>query len=125
MALLRKGAHCTDSTGLANSGLSNLTGRRKCPQWCGLAYLGTYAGHQVIVVSSGAVGVGCQRMGLTERPTDQAKLQAVAAVGQVHLMRYYEDLLAALGLVGWWVGLSGRLLERTSLLTVPEPRQAG
>lgn len=55
-------------------------------------------GHHVIIVSSGAVGVGCQRLGLANRPTQLAKKQALAAVGQVHLMRYYEDFLSALGL---------------------------
>ncbi len=45
------------------------------------------------------MGVGCQRLGLTIRPTQLAKKQALAAVGQVHLMRYYEDFLSALGLV--------------------------
>ena len=43
--------------------------------------------------------MGCQRMGLTTRPTQLAKKQALAAVGQVHLMKYYEDFLSALGLV--------------------------
>ena len=57
------------------------------------------AGHHVILVTSGAVGVGCQRMGLTSRPTQLARKQALAAVGQVHLMKYYEDFLSALGLV--------------------------
>lgn len=57
------------------------------------------AGHYVIIVSSGAVGVGCQRLGLANRPTKLAQKQALAAVGQVHLMRYYEDILNALGLV--------------------------
>ncbi|GFH29989.1 PUA domain-containing protein, partial [Haematococcus lacustris] len=37
-------------------------------------------------------------MGLVNRPTQLAKKQALAAVGQVHLMRYYEDFLSALGL---------------------------
>lgn len=55
-------------------------------------------GHHVILVSSGAVGVGCQRLGLTSRPTQLARKQALAAVGQVHLMRYYEDFLSSLGL---------------------------
>ncbi len=58
------------------------------------------AGHHVILVSSGAVGVGCQRLGLKERPSALAQKQALAAVGQVHLMRFYEDLFNALGLVG-------------------------
>ncbi|PNH03605.1 Glutamate 5-kinase, partial [Tetrabaena socialis] len=55
-------------------------------------------GHHVIIVTSGAVGVGCQRLGLTTRPSLLAKKQALAAVGQVHLMKFYEDFFAALGL---------------------------
>ncbi|KAG2493493.1 hypothetical protein HYH03_008309 [Edaphochlamys debaryana] len=55
-------------------------------------------GHHVIIVTSGAVGVGCQRLGLASKPTQLAKKQALAAVGQVHLMKFYEDFLAALGL---------------------------
>ncbi|GLC33265.1 hypothetical protein PLESTB_000353000 [Pleodorina starrii] len=55
-------------------------------------------GHHVIIVTSGAVGVGCQRLGLATKPSLLAKKQALAAVGQVHLMKYYEDFLAALGL---------------------------
>eukprot|EP00887_Chlorella_sp_A99_P002020 scaffold18.g2020.t1 len=56
------------------------------------------AGFNVIVVSSGAVGVGCQRLGLTVRPDNIAQKQALAAVGQVHLMRYYDELFGAVGL---------------------------
>lgn len=52
----------------------------------------------MVLVSSGAVGVGCQRLGLIDRPSELAKKQALAAVGQVHLMRYYEDLFSACGL---------------------------
>lgn len=53
-------------------------------------------GHQVILVSSGAVGVGCARLGLTERPKAIAMKQAVAAVGQGRLMRIYDDLFTTL-----------------------------
>lgn len=53
-------------------------------------------GHQVILVSSGAVGVGCARLGLTERPRTIALKQAVAAVGQGRLMRVYDDLFTTL-----------------------------
>ncbi|KAK9846452.1 hypothetical protein WJX81_004071 [Elliptochloris bilobata] len=56
-------------------------------------------GHRVVLVSSGAVGVGAQRLGLAARPADLAQRQALAAVGQVYLMRYYEDFFSALGLV--------------------------
>lgn len=53
-------------------------------------------GHRVILVSSGAVGVGCARLGLTERPKAIALKQAVAAVGQGRLMRVYDDLFSIL-----------------------------
>lgn len=53
-------------------------------------------GHQVILVSSGAVGVGCARLGLKERPRTIAMKQAVAAVGQGRLMRVYDDLFTSL-----------------------------
>jgi len=55
------------------------------------------SGCEVVLVSSGAVGVGCQRMGYTERPKKLAELQAMAAIGQPHLMRYYDELFSALG----------------------------
>ncbi|MBD3883490.1 glutamate 5-kinase [Phormidium tenue FACHB-886] len=54
------------------------------------------AGHQVVLVSSGAVGVGCARLGITERPRTIAMKQAVAAVGQGRLMRVYDDLFTEL-----------------------------
>ena len=53
-------------------------------------------GHQVVLVSSGAVGVGCARLGLQERPKSMAMKQAVAAVGQGRLMRVYDDLFSVL-----------------------------
>ncbi|WP_017651611.1 glutamate 5-kinase [Fortiea contorta] len=52
--------------------------------------------HRVILVSSGAVGVGCARLGLSERPKAIALKQAVAAVGQGRLMRIYDDLFTIL-----------------------------
>jgi glutamate 5-kinase len=51
-------------------------------------------GDQVILVSSGAVGVGCTRLGLAHRPQQLALKQAIAAVGQSRLMRIYDDLFA-------------------------------
>ncbi len=53
-------------------------------------------GHQVILVSSGAVGVGCARLGLIERPRTMSMKQAIAAVGQGRLMRVYDDLFTSL-----------------------------
>lgn len=51
-------------------------------------------GDQVVLVTSGAVGLGCQRLGLTQRPTSVVALQAAAAVGQGYLMALYERALA-------------------------------
>ena len=53
-------------------------------------------GHHVVLVSSGAVGVGCRRLGLKERPKTISVKQAVAAVGQGRLMRIYDDLFSSL-----------------------------
>ena len=48
------------------------------------------SGHRVVLVSSGAVGAGMSLLGLKQRPTDLAKLQAVAAVGQTNLIETYD-----------------------------------
>jgi glutamate 5-kinase len=55
-------------------------------------------GCHVVLISSGAVGVGCQRLGLSKKPADLSKRQALAAIGQVHLMRFYEDMFSAVGI---------------------------
>ena len=54
-------------------------------------------GIEVVIVSSGAVALGMQRLGLSTRPPDLARLQATAAVGQGRLMRYWEDELSSYG----------------------------
>ncbi|GIX00901.1 MAG: glutamate 5-kinase [Pirellulaceae bacterium] len=48
-------------------------------------------GLPVILVSSGAVAAGMGKLGLVQRPTDVSHLQAVAAVGQAHLIQAYEQ----------------------------------
>jgi glutamate 5-kinase len=48
------------------------------------------AGKRAVLVSSGAVGAGIGLLGLKSRPTDLAKLQAVAALGQPHLIGMYH-----------------------------------
>src|SRR3954452_25460236 len=49
------------------------------------------SGIQVTIVSSGAIGAGLRELGLAKRPTDLAKLQAIAAVGQRKLMDAWAD----------------------------------
>jgi len=51
-------------------------------------------GKEVIVVSSGAIGIGRNALGLTGRPKEGAVRQACAAVGQGRLMMLYEKLFA-------------------------------
>ncbi len=73
------------------------------------------AGHRVVLVSSGAVGVGCARLNLKERPRKIAMKQAVAAVGQGRLMRIYDDLFSSLQQAIAQVLLTRReLIERSS-----------
>lgn len=55
-------------------------------------------GRKVVLVSSGAVAVGRERLGLVERPKKIALLQAAAATGQSLLMRAYEDAFEARGI---------------------------
>ena len=44
------------------------------------------SGHEIILVSSGAIGMGVGKLNLKERPRDIAGKQAAAAVGQCELM---------------------------------------
>ena len=55
------------------------------------------AGNQVVLVSSGAIGAGVGRLGLSERPKDVAGKQACATVGQCELMFMYDKLFAQYG----------------------------
>ena len=55
-------------------------------------------GHEVVVVSSGAVASGLKAMGFRERPQDMVTLQACAAVGQTTLMHTYQSYLRGHGL---------------------------
>ncbi|MBQ9761371.1 MAG: glutamate 5-kinase [Clostridia bacterium] len=50
------------------------------------------AGYEIILVSSGAIGMGIGKLSLKERPTDIPTKQAAAAVGQCELMYTYDRL---------------------------------
>ena len=52
------------------------------------------AGHQVILVTSGAIGMGVGKLGLPGRPSDMPGKQAAAAVGQCELMYTYDKLFS-------------------------------
>ena len=55
------------------------------------------AGHEILVVSSGSIGLGMERLGMATRPTELAEIQACAATGQSRLMSIYEDAFDRLG----------------------------
>jgi glutamate 5-kinase len=56
-------------------------------------------GHEVVVVSSGAVSAGVAALGLAARPSDTPTLQALSAAGQSRLMEVYNRSLGARGVV--------------------------
>ena len=52
------------------------------------------AGHEVVLVSSGAIGLGMGKLGLGRKPGDTPGKQACAAVGQCELMYMYDNLFS-------------------------------
>jgi glutamate 5-kinase len=71
-------------------------------------------GAQVILVSSGAIGVGAGRLGLTKRPKELAKKQALAAVGQAELMKIYQKFFEE------YNQMVAQLLLTKDVITLPE-----
>lgn len=52
------------------------------------------AGHEIVLVSSGAIGMGIGKLSLHSRPSDMPTKQAAAAVGQCELMYTYDKLFS-------------------------------
>jgi len=52
------------------------------------------AGHEIVLVSSGAIGMGLGKLGITKRPESISTLQAAAAIGQCELMYVYDKLFS-------------------------------
>lgn len=69
------------------------------------------AGHQVLLVTSGAVAAGFRRIGYHSRPKILHEKQAAAAVGQALLMQAYQEAFAASGSQGG-IGVAQILLTR-------------
>ena len=51
-------------------------------------------GHEIVIVSSGAVAAGRQKLGLRKKQRDIPFKQVLASVGQSHLMHTYEQMLS-------------------------------
>ena len=54
-------------------------------------------GNKIVLVTSGAVGLGCKKLNFKTRPSELSILQASAAVGQVNLMTLYDKTFKKLG----------------------------
>jgi glutamate 5-kinase len=65
--------------------------------WCRQMATLRQGGHELIMVSSGAIAEGMKRLGWTSRPRAIHELQAAAAVGQMGLVQVYESCLRELG----------------------------
>lgn len=82
---------------IGTSTLTHATGHlniRRVAQLCQVISDIKNAGHEVILVSSGAIGMGVGKLGLLKRPKDIPTKQAAAAVGQCELMYTYDKLFS-------------------------------
>ena len=82
---------------IGTSTLAHPTGHlniRRVEQLCKVMSDIKNAGHELILVSSGAIGMGVGKLGLRERPKDIPTKQAAAAVGQCELMYTYDKLFS-------------------------------
>lgn len=80
---------------VGTSTLAHATGRlniRQVEQLCKVLSDLKNAGHEIILVSSGAIGMGVGKLSLSGRPSDMPGKQAAAAVGQCELMYTYDRL---------------------------------
>ena len=84
-----------------------------CGQVVGLRRMGK----RVVIVSSGAVAAGMERLSLSQRPTDMPSLQACAACGQAALTEVYAEILAQRGIACGQVLLTRRdMVDREAYL---------
>lgn len=84
-------------TGVLTRGIGELNTERVAALAADLAALRS-AGSEVIVVSSGAVGLGMGRLGLKKKPAEVSRKQACAAIGQSLLMQTWQRAFDPLGL---------------------------
>lgn len=80
---------------IGTSTLTHKTGNlniRRVEELCKVISDVKNAGHEIILVSSGAIGMGVGKLGLTSKPQDIPSKQAVAAVGQCELMYVYDKI---------------------------------
>ena len=95
---------------IGTSTLAHATGRlniRRVESLCRVLSDLKNAGHEIILVSSGAIGMGVGKLGLTEKPKDIPTKQAAASVGQCELMYTYDRMFSEYGCVVGQILLTG------------------
>lgn len=76
------------------------------------------SGKEIILVSSGAIALGCGKLRLLERPKDTPTKQAAAAVGQCELMDMYDQQFANYGITVAQILLTKTILENGRIQNV-------
>ena len=111
---------------VGTSTLTHKTGRlniRRVEELCKVLSDVKNAGNDIVLVSSGAIGMGVGKLNMAEKPSDMPTKQAAAAVGQCELMYVYDKLfqefnhtVAQLLITGEDLGDSERLANFTNTL---------
>jgi len=65
----------------------------------------------IVLVTSGAIGVGCSRLKLSKKPDSLPEKQALAAIGQINLMHIYSKLLNEYGQIASQVLLTKDVID--------------
>ncbi|MBR6955801.1 MAG: glutamate 5-kinase, partial [Firmicutes bacterium] len=79
---------------VGTSTLTHKTGRlniRRVEELCKVLSDVKNAGHDVVLVSSGAIGMGVGKLNMADKPQDMPTKQAAAAAGQCELMYVYDN----------------------------------
>lgn len=78
------------------------------------------SGKEIIIVSSGAVGLGVGKLGLKKRPSDTPSKQACAAVGQCELMYMYDKLFDEFGITVAQILLTKTIIGKNNVVNTFE-----
>ncbi len=78
------------------------------------------SGKEIVLVSSGAVGLGVGKLGLKQRPSDTPSKQACAAVGQCELMYMYDKLFDDFGITVAQILLTKTIIEKNNVVNTFE-----
>ena len=101
---------------IGTSTLAHSTGRlniRRVEELCKVMSDLKNAGNEIILVSSGAIGMGVGKLSLSSRPTDIPTKQAAAAVGQCELMYVYDKLFSEYNHTVAQILITGEDIEHT------------